>query len=169
MKNIFFHIALMITSLIIGCTTSANHIYSDTQNGMPSNYTALKIDFMVEDKFHISGQATTPMYIVRENDGSNSTLPKVTQKTAPVYPSIAVREKVEGIVIARAIVNSVGKLQRVSIERSDAELFNQSVLDAVGEWKFSPLYYNGVGTDYVAKIPISFMFEGSKPRVVLPR
>ncbi len=69
-------------------------------------------------------------YIRREYHASYSVKPQ--------YPSRALRRGVTGHVVAWAHVSPSGTVTRVEIKESTNPVFNQSVIDALSQWKFKP-------------------------------
>jgi TonB family protein len=162
--KICYLILFTIALFNINCAPSNQKV----SNSIPYNYAPLKINYFITDQQFINGNIESVDIVVRNNDGSNSKLPEISNKIEPVYPSIALRARIEGTVVVRVTVNAKGETPKVIIMRSDAELFNNSVLDAVEKWVFTPMYYKGVASVGFADIPISFVIEGRNGRIVLP-
>jgi protein TonB len=74
---------------------------------------------------------------------------------APVYPDIAVRAKVEGVVILEAIVDQEGRIEDVRVLRS-MPLLDRAALEAVRQWQYSPLRLNGKPERFVLTVVVSF-------------
>ena len=75
----------------------------------------------------------------------------------PPYPPLAVRLRLEGKVILLAEVQSNGKPGKVVIESSSGhELLDQSALQTVKQWQFSPARKDGVIISQIVRIPINF-------------
>lgn len=75
----------------------------------------------------------------------------------PPYPLLAVKLRLEGRVGIVAEVLPDGKAGRVGIESSSGhELLDQSALQTVKQWQFTPARKDGVIVTQVVKIPINF-------------
>ena len=75
----------------------------------------------------------------------------------PPYPPLAVRMRLEGKVTLLVEVLLDGKAGRVAIETSSGhEMLDQSALQAVKQWQFSPARKDGVIITQVVRIPITF-------------
>jgi protein TonB len=64
--------------------------------------------------------------------------PTIVKRVDPVYPEIARKAEIEGKVWAKVWIDKEGKIRQVVIIKSDSEIFNQSVIDAVNKWTFTP-------------------------------
>lgn len=86
--------------------------------------------------------------------------PVVIKRVNPVYPEIARRAGVEGKVYVKAWVDKEGKVRKVEVMKSDADIFNQAAIDAVMQWVFTPaLMKSGPVSVWVA-IPLTFKLQG---------
>ena len=75
----------------------------------------------------------------------------------PPYPPIAVKMRLEGKVTILAEVLSDGRAGRVALETSSGhEMLDQSALETVKKWQFSPARKDGVIINQVVRIPITF-------------
>lgn len=75
----------------------------------------------------------------------------IKSRVAPVYPEIAKRLRVTGVVKLEATVDAEGKVTDVKM-LSGNQVFQQSAEDALRKWKFAP----GDGT---AIVPVSISFD----------
>jgi protein TonB len=73
----------------------------------------------------------------------------------PVYPSDAAAAGVEGIVIVEAKIDAAGRVETVRIVRSIPAL-DQAALDAVKQWRFEPLVFNGTPTAFYTTLAVNF-------------
>ena len=73
----------------------------------------------------------------------------------PAYPDLALMAKVGGMVILEAVVDSNGTVESVKVLRSVKFLDNAAV-EAVKQWKYSPLILNGVPTPFVLTVTLNF-------------
>ena len=66
-------------------------------------------------------------------------IPTASVKTRPVYPYRARRLSIEGEVDVKFLVDRNGRVSKISIERaSPPHLFEKSVVQALGKWRFIP-------------------------------
>ena len=84
--------------------------------------------------------------------------PAIVHRVEPTYPEIALVAKVTGIVILEATVDSAGSVGSVRVLRS-VKLLDQSAIEAVKQWQYSPLVLNGVPTPFVLTVTVSFNFK----------
>jgi TonB family protein len=64
--------------------------------------------------------------------------PQVVKRVEPVYPELARRSGLTGVVWVKIWVDKEGRVRDVVIQKSDSEIFNQPVLDACKQWTFTP-------------------------------
>jgi protein TonB len=73
----------------------------------------------------------------------------------PVYPPFAVHAHVHGIVILEAVVDREGQVEDVRILRS-IPLLDRAAVEAVRQWRYSPLLLNGEPERFVLTVTVSF-------------
>jgi TonB family protein len=78
-------------------------------------------------------------YLKIEADG---VAPRLLKQVDPIYPEIAKKAKVEGIVILEATVDIYGRVQNIKVLRS-IPLLDQAAIDAVRQWQYEPVVVNG--------------------------
>jgi TonB family protein len=83
------------------------------------------------------------------------TPPQPLARTAPVYPKIARRRRVQGVVRVVALVDPEGKVESVQ-PVSGPEPLKDAALDAVRLWKFRPLLRDGKPGHGTAVIDVPF-------------
>ena len=75
----------------------------------------------------------------------------------PPYPPWAVKMRLEGRVVLLAEVLPGGKAGKVSLERSSGhDILDQSAMQTVKQWQFTPARKDGVVLAQVVRIPINF-------------
>lgn len=75
----------------------------------------------------------------------------------PPYPPLAVKMRLEGRVTLLVEVLPNGRAGKVSIESSSGhDLLDQSALQTVKQWQFTPAKKDGVITTQVVRIPVNF-------------
>ena len=65
---------------------------------------------------------------------------------------------VEGVVILEAVIGTDGRVDRVSVLRS-IPLLDQSAMDAVKEWEFTPTLMNGTPVPVIMTVSINFTLK----------
>lgn len=82
--------------------------------------------------------------------------PQPIKVVQPTYPEIAQEVGVEGTVWAKIWVDKEGKPKKVVIIKSDAEVFNQPVIEAAMKWTFTPAIMNAGPVAVWVSIPFRF-------------
>jgi protein TonB len=101
----------------------------------------------------VAPQPRTPVRI-----GGQLTAPALLYKVNPVYPDVAVHAKVTGMVILEATVDTEGHVESVRVVRSISVL-NNAAIEAVKQWRYSPLVLNGIATPFVLTVTLSFSLQ----------
>lgn len=91
--------------------------------------------------------------------GGDITEPSLIQRVSPVYPEIAVQAMLEGIVILEATVDAAGNVESVTVLRSRGALLDRAAVDAVRQWRYSPLIYHGKPHPFILTVTVSFSLE----------
>jgi len=90
--------------------------------------------------------------------GGNIQPPKKTRDVRPVYPPIAQSARVQGIVIIEATIGPNGNVQDARVLRS-IPLLDQSALDAVRQWQYTPTLLNGVAVPVIMTVTVQFTLQ----------
>jgi len=85
--------------------------------------------------------------------------PEVKTQVQPKYPDIATRTSLEGTVWTDVTIDESGKVTKVTIFRSDAEVFNQPSIDAAMQWVFKPALKDGKPIAVDVRIPFKFKLQ----------
>ena len=88
--------------------------------------------------------------------------PVAVSKVDPAYPAALIRDKVEGVVVLRAVIHSDGTVGDIRILQSLNETLDENAETALQQWHFRPGTKNGAPVDLEAVIKIPFR----APRVV---
>jgi periplasmic protein TonB len=64
--------------------------------------------------------------------------PGLIKKVEPLYPPIARSARMEGTVVVDAIILEDGSVSEVKVLKSSSPMFEQSCIDAVRQWRFTP-------------------------------
>jgi protein TonB len=81
--------------------------------------------------------------------------PRKIKDVLPVYPDIAMRARMTGIVVLEATIGESGKVVGVRVLRS-VPLLDQAAVDAVRQWEFTPTRLNGVAVPIVMTVTVNF-------------
>ena len=87
--------------------------------------------------------------------GGELKAPALVRRVAPVYPDLAVRAQVQGVVILEAVVGRDGRVEDVKVLRS-IPLLDAAAVDAVRQWQYSPLLLNGKPERFIVTVTLSF-------------
>ena len=87
--------------------------------------------------------------------GGELKAPALLERVEPEYPLIAVRARVQGVVILEAVVDRQGRVEELRVLRS-IPLLDDAALAAVRQWRYSPLLLNGKPERFVLTVTVSF-------------
>lgn len=85
--------------------------------------------------------------------------PQRVAYVAPVYPTLALTARVQGLVIIEATIDSRGQVQAARVLRSDSALLNDAALTAVQQWTYTPTLLNGVPTSVIMTVTVHFRVQ----------
>jgi len=85
--------------------------------------------------------------------------PVIIHQVEPVYPERARHAGIEGIVMMRVRTDTAGNVMSVTVIRSDSTILNQAAIDAVKQWKYQPIYTNGIPTPIVTRVAVKFRLD----------
>jgi protein TonB len=82
---------------------------------------------------------------------------KLRGNPAPIYPPEALRNRIEGRVVLRALISATGTVQSLTVHRSsNVPLLDEAALTAVRAWRFQPGLRAGKAVPCEVAIPIVF-------------
>jgi TonB family protein len=81
--------------------------------------------------------------------------PKKLRHVAPVYPVEAIAAGVDGIVFVEVRIDADGGVETARVIRS-IPLLDQAALDAVQQWRYEPLMFNGTPTAVYMTVTVNF-------------
>ena len=87
--------------------------------------------------------------------------PEAKTMVQPKYPDAATRAGTEGTVWTKVAIDETGKVVKVTISKSDAEIFNQPSIDAAMQWVFKPAMKDGKPIATEVAIPFRYKIQGS--------
>ena len=83
--------------------------------------------------------------------------PEALHTTPPVYPESAKKDKLEGTVVVKTVIDEQGKVQDPAVETSSGhEVLDQAALDAVSTWTFKPATLKGKPVSVIYSITVRF-------------
>jgi len=89
--------------------------------------------------------------------------PRKIKHVAPIYPSIAITAKMQGIVIIEATIAKDGSVKDARVLKS-MPLLDQAAIDAVRQWKFTPTLLNNVPVEVLMTVTVNFTLGGGDRR-----
>jgi protein TonB len=110
----------------------------------------------------IGGIPTAPLPPPKEpvRVGGNVREPKVVKLVEPKYPPVAIRARVEGVVILEAVVTEQGTVDRLKVI-SGPPLLVQAAVEAVQNWKYEPTILNGQPVPVILTAKVNFSLGNS--------
>lgn len=98
---------------------------------------------------HVGGSVKAPIVITRVN---------------PIYPEIARKDKIAGIVIVEVLIDKTGNVVDALALKDLPDGLGQAAIDAVKQWKFKPATMNGEPVDVIFVLTTSFKLGAVKPQ-----
>jgi periplasmic protein TonB len=90
--------------------------------------------------------------------GGRIKAPQKVRHVSPVYPPIALSARVQGSVIIDATIGPDGRVTDARVRRG-VPLLDQSALDAVRQWEFTPTLLNGVAVPVIMTVTVTFTLQ----------
>jgi periplasmic protein TonB len=84
--------------------------------------------------------------------------PTRVKDVAPIYPELARKNRVSGVVILEAIIGVDGKVEQARVLRS-VPLLDQAALNAVQSWEYTPTLLHGVPIPIIMTVTVQFKLE----------
>lgn len=88
--------------------------------------------------------------------GGNVLRSRLIKKVEPVYPDIAKRKRIQGLVILVVTVDEEGNVADIRVTRGQPELTGAAV-EAVKQWKYSPTVLEGKPIPVTATVTVNFV------------
>lgn len=82
--------------------------------------------------------------------------PTLLHRVEPIYPPVAVHARLTGTVILEALVDAQGNVAEVTVLRSANALLDRAAVDAVRQWRYSPLVLNGIPERFLLTVALRF-------------
>jgi TonB family protein len=87
--------------------------------------------------------------------GGNVQATKLIKRVEPIYPDVAKNTGVQGVVLLQVQVDEEGQVADVKIIRGHP-LLEQSAMEAVRQWRYSPTFLNGEPVSVIATVTVIF-------------
>jgi protein TonB len=87
--------------------------------------------------------------------GGNIKAPALVKKVPPAYPHGAQQARIQGNVVLEAEVAPTGSVESVKVVKS-VGMLDQAAIDAVKQWKYSPLVLNGKPVPFILTVTVTF-------------
>ena len=107
-------------------------------------------------------EATPPPERRPARVGINVKEPAKIRHVDPVYPDIAQRANVQGVVILECVISAAGRVEDVKILRG-IPLLNDAAIAAVKQWKYMPTLLEGVPVSVVMPVTVQFRLTDTRP------
>lgn len=88
--------------------------------------------------------------------GEDVKAPVVIRRVEPVYPEVARKSRIAGIVILETIIDRNGNVRNARVLKPLPFGLDEAALDAVRQWKFRPGTRNGEPVDVLFNLTINF-------------
>jgi len=86
--------------------------------------------------------------------------PRIIYKTIPDYPTKAVENAQQGVVMVKVYILKNGRVGNAAIEQSSGfEMLDKSALAAVSQWIFEPAAYSSEVTESWFRVPVKFQLK----------
>ncbi len=85
--------------------------------------------------------------------------PEIVKQVLPVYPELAIKVGLEGRVYVRVWVDKEGKPRKAIVIKSNADIFNQSAIEAAMHYRFTPAIMNKGPVSVWMVIPFVFRLK----------
>lgn len=88
-----------------------------------------------------------------------STMPVYKTRVEPKYPLALKKKEVEGNVLLSATIDATGKVVKVTVKRSDNELFSKAAVFALKQSTFTPAKLNDQPVTTTIDVPVKFILD----------
>lgn len=87
--------------------------------------------------------------------------PRKVVHVAPVYPELAMKAGVQGIVIIEATIDARGRVVNATVLRS-IPVLDEAALEAVRKWVYTPTLLSGVPTPVIITVTVRFELKAAR-------
>ena len=92
--------------------------------------------------------------------GGDVRAPRKIVDVAPIYPALAAKARVEGVVIVEATIDPRGRVVNATVLRG-IPVLDEAALEAVRQWVYTPTLLNGVPTPVIMTVTLRFRLEAA--------
>ena len=78
---------------------------------------------------------------------------------APVYPEEARKERIQGMVVVKAVIDHEGKVVSTEVVESAREDLDAAAAEAIGAWTFEPATLKGEPVSVYYNLTVNFRLE----------
>jgi TonB family protein len=82
---------------------------------------------------------------------------RLISQTTPVYPEVAKKARIQGVVRLDAVINKDGTILELNVI-SGHPLLVKAAVDAVQQWRYQPTLLNGEAVEVATEIDVNFTF-----------
>jgi protein TonB len=80
---------------------------------------------------------------------------KLIRRVTPIYPSVALAARIQGVVIVEATTDIYGRVREARVV-SGQPLLNDAALQAVRQWVYEPYLSNGIPRPVTFTVTVTF-------------
>lgn len=91
--------------------------------------------------------------------GGQIKMPKLIRKVNPVYPEIARKARIEGVVILEIIVDKQGNVRDIRVLRPLGMGCTEAAIEAVKQWRYEPSTLNGKPIEIQGTVTVNFRLQ----------
>ena len=91
--------------------------------------------------------------------GGDVKAPTVQHRVDPIYPDMARKARIAGMVIVEAIINKDGSVEQVKVIKGLPMGMSESAVEAVKQWRFKPGTMNGEPVDVIFNLTVNFKLD----------
>ncbi len=85
--------------------------------------------------------------------------PQLINKVEPIYPELAKRARVEGVVILNVRTDEDGRVDQVKVANSKDPNLTRAAIEAVKQWRYEPFYSRGKRSPILFTVTIRFQLS----------
>jgi protein TonB len=100
-------------------------------------------------------EAPPPPAVKAVRVGGDIREPKRIRNVDPVYPPLAAKAQIEGLVIIEATIDTHGRVVDAKILRG-VPMLDEAALEAVRQWVYVPTLLNGIPTPMILTVTLNF-------------
>jgi periplasmic protein TonB len=101
----------------------------------------------------IPGDPTTEEPLIITPD---VTSPVLIRRVEPEYPIVAIRSRLQGVVILEAVITKTGDVEQIRTLRADYPYFEKAAKDAVLQWRYKPATVQGRPVTVYFTVTVTF-------------